>query len=78
MLVFISLLYNYLTAISLSLTLMKESVFGLEALFMQIFRTTVHDLKSVYNYTTKLDKYKKLYTYMMILTIFHCSHVAID
>lgn len=37
---------------------MKESMFDLEDLFMQIFRSTVHDLKSVYNYTTKLDKYK--------------------
>lgn len=37
---------------------MKENMFNLEQLFMQILRSTVHDLKSVYNYTIKLDKYK--------------------
>lgn len=38
---------------------MKENMFNLEDPFMQIFRSTVCDLKSVYNYTIKLDKYKK-------------------
>lgn len=51
---------TYLTTISSrSLLLMKENMFNLEDPFMQILRSTVCDLKSVYNYTIKLDKYKK-------------------
>jgi len=42
-----------------SLFLMKANTFSLEDPFMQIFRSTVGDVKSVYNYTIKLDKYKK-------------------
>lgn len=51
---------TYLTTISSrSLFLMKENMFSLEDPFMRIFRPTVPDLKAVYKYTIKLDKYKK-------------------
>lgn len=39
---------------------MKANVFSLEEdPFMQIFRSVVCELKPVYNYAIKLDKYKK-------------------